>query len=160
MGAPSENGSSYTPKRYLTGDPFIDFIANAVIPESAWKNNYTPTDKTVNATVSPYPSMEKMFPNLSTNLLQSQPTGAMEGAGRFRNLLDTPINYSAPTNAVQNNYESTYKPAAWEPSPIYKMGSLLSSSDNPIFSFIGNDMMSSSPKGSYTFTPTTNTQGK
>jgi hypothetical protein len=117
-------------------------------------------NKTINTTINPYPSIGQLFPNLNTNLPQPQFTGAMEGAGRFRNLLDAPINYSAPSNVVQNNYESTYKPAAWEPSPIYKMGSLLSSSDNPIFSFIGNDMMSSSPKGSYTFTPTTNTQGK
>ena len=114
----------------------------------------------VDNTVNPYPSIDTMFPNLNSNLLQQISEGNMQGAGRFMNSLNAPINYSAPTNFAQSNYESTYKPASWEPSPIYKMGSLLSSSDSPILSFIGNDMMSSSPKGSYTFTPTTNTQGK
>lgn len=111
----------------------------------------------VDNTISPYPSIDTMLPNLNSNLLQQISEGNMQGAGRFINLLNAPINYSAPTNFAQSNYESTYKPASWEPSPIYKMGSLLSSSDSPILSFIGNDMMSSSPKGSYTFTPTTNT---
>lgn len=114
----------------------------------------------VDNTINPYPSIDTMLPNLNSNLLQQISAGDMQGAGRFISSLNAPINYSAPTNSVQSNYESTYKPASWEPSPIYKMGSLLSSSDSPILSFIGNDMMSSSPKGSYTFTPTTNTQGK
>ena len=116
MGAPSGNGSSYTPKRYLTDDPFVNFIANAVIPESFFKNNNPYVDKTVNSTISPYPSMGQMFPNLNTNLAQPQFTGAMQGAGRFRNLLDAPINYSAPSNSVQNNYEGTYQPTQ-NPNP-------------------------------------------
>ena len=114
----------------------------------------------VDNTVNPYPSIDAMFPNLNSNLLQQRPIGAMQGAGRFINPLSSQINYNAPNNAMQNNYESLYIPAAFETSPIYNMGSLLSSSNNPIFSFIGNDMMSASPQGNYTFTPTTNTQGK
>jgi hypothetical protein len=82
------------------------------------------------------------------------------GAARFIGLLGAPINYSAPSNAIQNNYQSTYQPSAFQTSNMYKLGSALSTSNNPIFSFIGNDMMSSSPIGNYTSTPTTNTQGK
>lgn len=114
----------------------------------------------VDNTVNPYPSIDAIFPNLNANLLQQRPIGAMQGAGRFINPLSSPINYNAPDNTMQNNYESLYIPAAFKTSPTYNMGSLLSSSNNPIFSFIGNDMMSASPKGNYTFTPTTNTQGK
>ena len=119
------------------------------------KNKYRVDD-----TVNPYPSIDTMFPNLNSNLLQQRPTGAMQGAGRFYNPYSNSINYNSPNNTMQNNYESLYSPAAFEPSPVYQMGSLLASTNNPIFSFIGNDMMSSSPQGSYTFTPTTNTQGK
>ena len=162
MGAPSGNGSSYTSQRYLTGDPFIDFIANAVVPESAWKSNNTFVNKPIDNTVNPYPSVNTMFPNLSTNLLQPKITGAMDGAGRFSNLLRSQINYNAPTNTMQNNYESSYKPTAWDTSDAYKLGSVLSTSNHPLFNWMGNDLMSANPVVNWTITstPTTNTQGK
>ena len=119
------------------------------------KNKYRVDD-----TVNPYPSIDTMFPNLNGNLLQQRPMSAMQGAGRFYNPYSNSINYNSPNNTMPNNYESLYNPASFEPSPVYQMGSLLASTNNPIFSFIGNDMMSSSPQGNYTITPTTNTQGK
>ena len=100
MGAPSENGSSYTPKRYLTDDPFVNFIANAVLPESFFKNNNPYVDKTVNSTVNPYPSIEQMFPSLSNQSLSNNLTSPnmqqtnnqqSSGAGRFSGLLGSPI---------------------------------------------------------------------
>ncbi len=68
-------------------------------------------------------------------------------------LLGGNINFSAP-NTLMPNSTSTYIPQQWEgPSMTYKFGSLLSSSNHPLFRLIGLDMMSSNPKTQWTFTP-------
>ena len=69
-------------------------------------------------------------------------------------LLGPALNFNAPNVVLPEAYKSAYMPQQWEgPSMMYKFGSLLSSSNNPLFRLMGNDMMSANPKTQWTFTP-------
>jgi hypothetical protein len=76
------------------------------------------------------------------------------GAGQYLSgLLSPELNFNAPTGTMPNYSGNTYQPSLSQgPMDIYKMGSLLYGSNNPLFNFIGRDMMSKTPTGNYTFT--------
>jgi hypothetical protein len=85
----------------------------------------------------------------------SMPQQQYSGAGQYLGgLLGQPINYSVPTNNAVSQYTTpTYQPTPWEgPSDMYKIGSLLYQTTNPIFRWAGNDMMRVNPIATWTIT--------
>ena len=78
------------------------------------------------------------------------------GASKYLNggLLSMPLNFNAPTgNAVQQYTTPVYQPTPWSgPSEMYQLGNLLYQGNNPIFRWVGQDMMRAQPMGTYTIT--------
>ena len=77
------------------------------------------------------------------------------GAGQYLGgLLSPQLNFNAPSGTMSNYNTQTYQPTPWAgPSNMYKFGTLLYTSDNPLFRILGEDMMSKNPKTQWTFTP-------
>jgi hypothetical protein len=103
-------------------------------------------------TPSQYSPVANQFPSL----LSPQPMNNYSGnygVNRFTGLLGSPLNFNAPTGTMPSYSTNTYQPQQFtQPTDTYKMGSLLYGSNNPLFNFIGRDMMSQNPTGNYTFT--------
>jgi hypothetical protein len=103
-------------------------------------------------TPSQYSPVANQFPSL----LSPQPMNNYSGnygVNRFTGLLGSPLNFNAPTGTMPSYSANTYQPQQFtQPTDTYKMGSLLYGSNNPLFNFIGRDMMSQNPTGNYTFT--------
>jgi hypothetical protein len=148
--------STYEGTRALRGDqiPWQDQLRNSMIipastdvptpvaaPEISMIGRYAPT---------PYTPVTNQFPSLLSPTNAPSYSGNY-GVNRYAGLLGPQLNFNAPTGTMPSYNTNTYQPTpSTEPNDIYKMGSLLSSMNNPIFSFIGNDMMSKTPTGSYT----------
>jgi hypothetical protein len=69
-------------------------------------------------------------------------------------LLGPELNFNAPSGTIYPQYSGqTYQPTPWEgPSEMYKLGSLLSQSNEPLFRWVGNDMMKKTPMATWTIT--------
>ena len=133
----------------MAGNVIANTVQSAIANGNANKTGNASTDFSKYITPTPFvPTQQQMFPTLNTGLLANQPTSAM------------PINYGIP-NTPLKNYTNSYQPTPWQgPSEMYKAGSILSQTTNPIFRWAGNDMMSVNPVANWTVTSTTNTQGK
>ena len=83
----------------------------------------------------------------------SMPQQQYGGAGQYLGgILNPQLNFNAPNATMYPQYSTpTYQPTPWEgPSELYKIGSLLSQTTNPIFRWIGTNMMKPTPMGTYT----------
>ncbi len=69
-------------------------------------------------------------------------------------LLGPALNFNAPNNAINQQYSlPSYQPTLWEgPSDMYKIGSIFAQSGNPLFNFMGTDMMRKNPLVNWTIT--------
>ncbi len=76
------------------------------------------------------------------------------GAGQYLGgLLGHELNFSAPGGTMPSYSTNTYQPTPWEgPSEMYKLGALLSQSNEPLFRWVGNDMMKKTPLATWTMT--------
>jgi len=69
-------------------------------------------------------------------------------------LLGPGLNFNAPSGKMYPQYSTpTYQPGPWEgPNEMYKLGALLSQSNEPLFRWVGNDMMKKTPMATWTIT--------
>ena len=76
------------------------------------------------------------------------------GAAQYLSgLLGPELNFSAPSGTMPSYSTNTYQPTPWEgPSEMYKLGALLSQSNEPLFRWVGNDMMKKTPMATWTIT--------
>lgn len=77
------------------------------------------------------------------------------GAGQYLGgLLGPQLNFNAPNGTMYPQYSTpTYQPTPWEgPSDMYKLGSIFAQSSNPLFNFMGTDMMRKNPVVNWTIT--------
>ncbi len=76
------------------------------------------------------------------------------GAGQYiGGLLGPQLNFNAPSGTMPSYSTNIYQPTPWEgPSDMYKIGSIFAQSGNPLFNFMGTDMMRKNPLVNWTIT--------